>query len=157
MEIVLRSIKNVLRNPIRLALMVTLLGASLMFVAAMTSLSTNSQQELATIHQLVGTTITVNYATNDAGQHGASGGGGNGAPGFFGGGTKPIPDSVVANIKRIPGVASMQESLSRPDTDGLLQGGKITAPTGQEMDAPLTVNGISPDASTFTLMGGVTP
>jgi len=49
-----------------------------MFVASMVSLSRNSQQELATVHKQVGTTITINYATNDAssGQQGNPGGSG---------------------------------------------------------------------------------
>ena len=66
MQSVIRSIRNILRNSGRLILVVTLLGVSLMFVASMVSLSTNSQQELATVHKQVGTTITINYATNDA-------------------------------------------------------------------------------------------
>jgi ABC-type antimicrobial peptide transport system permease subunit len=33
----------------------------------------------------------------------------------------------------------------------------ITAPTGQQMNAPVTVNGISGDSATFTIMQGITP
>src|SRR5262249_17408650 len=82
MRRVRQSGRNVLRSSGRLILMVTLLGVSLMFVASMVSLSGNSQQELATIHNQVGTTITIHYATNDANanQQGRSGTNG---PGFF--------------------------------------------------------------------------
>ena len=59
MKLLIRSIRNVLRSPLRLVLVVALLGTSLMFVAAMTSLSTSAQQELATVHKQVGTAITI--------------------------------------------------------------------------------------------------
>jgi len=39
--------RNVLRNPLRLLLVVFLLGASLMLVAAMVSLNSSAQQQLA--------------------------------------------------------------------------------------------------------------
>ena len=54
-------------------------------------------------------------------------------------------------------MVNTQESLSRPDTDGTLQGSLITAPTGQQINTPLTVNGIANDSTTFTIMEGVTP
>lgn len=155
----IRSIRHILRSPVRLVLVVTLLGASVMFVAAMMSLSANSQQELATVHKQVGTSIQINYAKNDA--QSAGPGPGTGGPGggsaFFGGPPTPIPDSVVAQVKHVPGVASTQESLSRPDLDGALQGGTITAPNGQQISVPVGVNGIASDATNFTIAGGVTP
>lgn len=159
MYMVIRNIRNVLRNSGRLILVVTLLGVSLMFVASMVSLSTNSQQELATVHKQVGTTITINYASNDANssQQGNAGGSGSSGPGFFGGPPKPIPNSVITQVKQTQGVVSVQESLERPDTDGTLQGTMITAPTGQQMNAPVIVTGISSDSPTFTILQGITP
>jgi putative ABC transport system permease protein len=157
MKVVLRSMKTILRNPVRMVLVVMLLAASLMFVAATTSLSKNSQQEIADIHHLVGTTITVNFVTNDAERPGAPAQLPSGAPGFFGHGPQPIPDSVVARIKQTPGVMTTHEGLTRPDNDGILHSGTITDPTGQQLDAPLSMNGIAPDDSDFTVMGGVTP
>ena len=156
MKVVIRSIKNVLRNPVRMVLVVTLLGASLMFVAAMISLSTNSQRELTAVHQLVGTTITINYVTNNASseQQGIPGGS---TPGFFGGPPKPIADSIVAEVKRVPGVVSTQETLMRADMDGVLQGSVFTAPNGQDINAPLGVHGLAPDDTTVGLLGGSTP
>src|SRR5258708_14904250 len=74
MKLIARSIRNVLRNPLRMILVIALLGISLMFVAAMMSLSANSQQEIAAVHKKVGTSITVNYATNEARNAQQSGG-----------------------------------------------------------------------------------
>jgi ABC-type antimicrobial peptide transport system permease subunit len=149
-------------------LIVTLLGVSLMFVAAMTSLSTNSQQELATIHKLVGTTITVSYADSRAGttapaQTSDSGSGsqpvnpGSGSPQLSYFSPTPIPDNVVTQARHVPGVISMQVSLARPDQDGDVQGGTITSPDGQTINAPVMVNGIDPDSATFTIAGEANP
>ncbi|HZC77060.1 MAG TPA: ABC transporter permease [Ktedonobacterales bacterium] len=140
--------------------MVAILGASVMFVAAMMSLSANSQQELAAVHKQVGTSIHINYATNDANNSGPSvSGGGQGqksnGPQFLP--PTPLPNSVVTKVKSVPGVASVQASLSRPDSDGSLLGGTVTAPDGQQISVPLMVNGITSDASGFTIMGGLIP
>ena len=128
-----------------------------MLVAAMTSLSANSQQELATVHQLVGATITIKYPSSDATpafQGGPSGGGGQ----FMGNTPTPIPNSVVNTVKKVPGVVSTQESLSRGDSQKfLLQGATISSPDGQTMNAPLSVNGIASDSTSFTLISGITP
>ena len=154
------------RNPLRMVLVIALLGTSLMFVAAMMSLSANSQQEIAAMHKRVGTGITVSYASNDARNaqqsggpviiSGPSTGNGNG-PGFSGQGPTPIPNSAVAKIRKTQGVASVQESLARPDMDGDIKGGQLTDPSGQTVNASLFVNGIPSDATNFTLMGGDTP
>lgn len=162
MQSVLRSIRNVFGNSGklisgRLILVVTLLGVSLMFVASMVSLSTNSQQELATVHKQVGTTITINYTSNDANSGQQGNAGGPGGSGFFGGPPKPLPNSVVTQIKQTQGVVSVQESLARPDTDGILQGTMITAPNGQQINAPVSVSGIARDSAAFTIMQGITP
>jgi ABC-type lipoprotein release transport system permease subunit len=123
MKLVRRSIRNVLRKPLKLILVVTFLGASLMFVAAMVSLSSSAQQILAAVHKQVGTAITINSV-----QLGT-----------------PIPNSVVAKVKRVQEVTSTQESLARSYTDGILTG------------TFLTINGISSDSTNFTLGGGITP
>lgn len=164
MKLFVRSIKNVLRSPFRMVLVIVILGASLMFVAATVSLNANSQAELDTVHKQVGTTIIVNYATNAANNAQGSGpiadggsGPGNGGsdPVFFA--PTPIPNSVVSKVKSVPGVVSTQENLSRPAQDGTLKGTTITAPNGQQLSAPMTVSGISSDATNFTLANGQTP
>lgn len=163
MKLVLRSIRNVWRNPLRMILVITLLGASLMFVAAMMSLSANSQQEIAAVHKKVGTAIIVNYAANDARNAQQSGGPvtsgpvtGKGAT-LFGQGPTPIPNSAVAKIKKITGITNVQVSLSRPDMDGDIKGSQLTDPSGQLVDAPLLVSGLPSDPTGFTLPGGDTP
>lgn len=96
MNTVIRGMRNVLRNPLRLLVVVLLLGASLMFVAAMISLNSSAQQQLTNVHKEVGTAITINYATNNSQTPeqnqgpGANGGGKN----FFQQTTTPIPNST---------------------------------------------------------------
>ena len=165
MDTVIRGMRNVLRNPLRLLLVVLLLGASLMLVAAMVSLNNSAQQQLASVHKEVGTAITINYATNDsqnAGQPGGgqqvSGPGQNGGRGFFTQPTvTPVPNSTVAKVKSLPGVASVEENLRRSDTDSTLKTTTIQTPNGRSISIPPTVNGISTGATHFTLVGGSTP
>jgi ABC-type antimicrobial peptide transport system permease subunit len=137
-----------------------------MFVAAMTSLSANSQRELDAVHKQVGNTISITSAENDAAKitsgnnSGGNPGGGPGGGSIAGVGIfspTTIPNDVVTKIKSVPGVASTQESLVRPDQDGNIQGGTITAPNGQQVNAPVAVNGISSDSTNFTILGGSTP
>ncbi|HLI71228.1 MAG TPA: ABC transporter permease [Ktedonobacteraceae bacterium] len=166
MDTVIRGMRNVLRNPLRLLLVVFLLGASLMLVAAMVSLNNSAQQELAEVHKEVGTAITINYAVNDsqnaaqapAQQSGETGqGGGRGFAFFNGGNRTPVPNSAVTKVKNVPGVVSVQESLSRIDTSSTLKTSAVQAPNGRSFNIPPTVNGISTDATNFTLAGGATP
>ncbi len=163
METILRGMRNVLRNPLRLLLVVFLLGASLMLVAAMVSLNSSAQQQLASVHQQVGTAITINYATNDSQNAGQStgqqsGGQGQNGRGFFTQATvTPIPNSAISKVQHLPGVASVEESLRRSDTDGTLQTSTIQTPSGRSISIPPTVNGISTGATHFTLAGGSTP
>src|SRR5260370_14523502 len=152
---------NVLRNPLRLLLVVFLLGASLMLVAAMVSLNSSAKQQLANVHQEVGTAITINYATNDsqsAGQSrangGTPGGGQQSGRGFFLQRTgTPVPNSTAAKVKNLPGVASIEESLRRSDTASTLKTSTIQTPDGRSISIPPTVNGISTGAAHLTLAG----
>ncbi|MHB8597512.1 MAG: ABC transporter permease [Ktedonobacteraceae bacterium] len=154
MDIVIQGVRNVLRNPLRLLLVVLLLGASLMLVAAMVSLNSSAQQQLANVHKEVGTAITINYATTDSQSTGPQGGGGR----FFSQATAtPIPNSAVAQGKNLPGVASVEESLRRSDTTSTLSTSTIQTPNGGSISIPPSVNGISTGATHFTLNGGSTP
>ena len=54
-----RGVRNVLRNPIRLVLVVVLLGASLTFTAAMVALNASAQNQISRVRQQVGTGITI--------------------------------------------------------------------------------------------------
>lgn len=161
MDTIIRGVRNVLRNPLRLLLVVFLLGASLMLVAAMVSLNSSAQQQLGNVHKEVGTAITINYASNDSQsvaqvptQQGGKPGGGI----FFNQRTAtPVPNSAVTKVKNLPDVASVEESLRRIDTKSTLKTSSIQGPNGQSFSAPLSVNGISTDATHFTLLGGSTP
>ena len=155
MDIVIGGLRNVLRNPLRLLVVVFLLGASLMLVAAMVSLNTSAQQQLVSVHQQVGTAITINYATNDS-QSTGNAGTLSGGP-FRGFSVTPVPNSVVTTVKNLPGVASIEESLRRTDTGSTLQTSTIQTPDGRSVSIPPTVNGISTGATHFTLAGGSTP
>lgn len=158
MQSIIRSIRNVFRNRGRMILIVTLLSLSLMFVAAMTSLSTNSQQELATVHKLVGNTINIAYATSQTSATPQPNPGSGGGVGFFGNGPTPIPDGVVTQVKHVQGVVSTQVSVQRMDQDNDLQGTTMTTPDGQSMSAPVGVHGIDPTTSaSFTIPPGITP
>lgn len=59
METLVLNLRTILRNPLRVVLIVFLLGASLMLVAAMVSLNGSAQQELTNVQKQVGTTITI--------------------------------------------------------------------------------------------------
>src|ERR1019366_1470737 len=54
-----RGVKNVLRSPVRLALVVVLLGASLTFTAAMVAMNSGSQSQLANVQKQIGTGIEI--------------------------------------------------------------------------------------------------
>ncbi len=116
------------------------------------------------MHKEVGTAITITYAVNDsqsAGQqstqNGAPAQSGNGGRGSFQNNTTPIPNSAVAKVKSLSGVASIEENLRRTDTDNILKTSSIQTPNGRSFSISPTVNGISTDATNFTLAGGSTP
>jgi putative ABC transport system permease protein len=60
-------------------------------------------------------------------------------------------------VKNLPGIASIEESLRRPDTTSTLKTSTIQTPEGRSISIPPTVNGISTGAAHFTLAGGSTP
>ena len=135
MGIVLRGMRNVARNPLRLLLIVLLLGASLMFVAAMVSLNSSAQQQLTKVRSEVGTGVTISYVTDNQSQtqnngnnsngntRGFPGGsGGSGGSGGNNGGfdlfqsqnaSTPIPSDAIDMAKKVSGVTSVEESLRR--------------------------------------------
>ncbi|GHO82629.1 ABC transporter permease [Dictyobacter formicarum] len=208
MKLFKRSIRNVLRHPLRLILVVALLSTSLMFVATMVSLSTNAQQSLNKVHQQLGTAITIRSATSNNAQssngngtsnsgtqstgqssgpipgtptiNGTQSTGLSGTPTINGtqstgptptatstsdnqqGGLEvaaptPVPNSTIQQVKGIPGVASTEESLFRPYTDGILKGTSIDSPSGKLDNTAITVHAISQGASHFTLSEGAIP
>ncbi|MBO0779068.1 MAG: ABC transporter permease [Ktedonobacteraceae bacterium] len=174
MGIVIRGMRNVVRNPLRLLLIVLLLGASLMFVAAMVSLNSSAQQQLAKVRSEVGTGITISYVTENQNQTqtngnnnnnnngGFPGGGGNGNNNNNGGfdpfrsqnESTPIPSDAINKVKGIAGVTSVEGSLRRFDTDGVLKTASVTTPDGKTRTIPASIYGISSDSTHFSIQGG---
>jgi ABC-type lipoprotein release transport system permease subunit len=164
MKLVLRSLRNVLRSPVRLLMVVALLGGSLTFVAAMVSLHSSSQQQISAVRQQIGTTITI----ESTGQAASSPGNGPSLSGASptavptaisgpGGNTSivlippAISNTMAAKVKGTQGVASVQEILARPYTEGNLQS------TSTGLSLPIMLNGVSLDSTSFTLSGGAVP
>ncbi|EFH89276.1 ABC transporter permease [Ktedonobacter racemifer] len=175
MGIVLRGMRNVVRNPLRLLLIVLLLGASLMFVAAMVSLNSSAQQQLTKVRSEVGTGVTISYVTdnqsqtqnngnnnngNDKGFPGGNGGsGGNGNNGGFNlfqsqNASTPIPSDAIDKVKKVSGVTSVEESLRRYDTNQELKTASVQMPNGQSRTIPASIYGISSGSTHFTIQGG---
>lgn len=133
-----------------------------MLVAAMVSLNSSAQQQLANVHKEVGTAITINYAANESQSNAptASAPGSNpkGGDGFFNRQPPtPIPNSVITTVSHLSGVSSVEANLRRTDTNSTLKTSSIQAPNGRSISIPPTVNGISTNATHFTLTGGSTP
>jgi putative ABC transport system permease protein len=151
MKLFRRSIRNVLRNPLRLILVVVLLSTSLMFVAAMTSLSAYARQELAAVHQQLGTTITIRDVANETTQAtNQQDRGGLTTP-------KLTPNSIVQKVEHTPGVVRIDESLSRPDPDSTLIGTTASGPGGRIPNITVGIYAFPRGASHFTLSNGIVP
>ena len=145
----LRGLRNVLRSPLRLVLVVAILGTSLMFVAVMFVLNGSAQQRLAAARGQIGTGIDVRTAE----AFGLFGGGG-------GGGT--LTASQVKTILTTPGVASVSEVLQEQYTGTAIKGTISTPGSGgfggsrfndNGTIAP-SVYGLEPGQSAYTLTNG---
>ena len=147
----LRGIRNVLRSPLRLVLVVAILGTSLMFVAVMFVLNGSAQQRLAAARGQIGSGIEV----RTAGAFGLFGGGGGGA----------LTASQVKTILITPGVASVSEVLQEQYSGTAIKG-TISAPSsggsggfgGSRFNdngtiAP-SIYGLVPGQSAYTLSNG---
>lgn len=142
MDTLVRGASSLLRNPLRLLLIVSILGASLMLVAAMVSLSGSVQQQLSDMQKQIGTAITITYAANA--------------------GARPdkialLPNRALTVAQHTMGVAGVEARLSRIDANDALKGSSIQSPDGKSFSPAPTVEGISPGATHFTLTGGATP
>ncbi len=106
MGTILRGVRNVLRSPIRLVLVVAILGTSLMFVAAMFALNASAQQRLDTARASIGDGIDVRVA------------------GSFGpfGGTGTLTADQVKTITSTSGVVSVSEAISQQYTGTDIKG-----------------------------------
>ena len=108
---ILRGVRNVLRSPLRLVLVVAILGTSLMFVAVMFVLNGSAQQRLAAAQGQVGSGINVQVA---------------GSFGPFSEGT--LTASQLKTITTTPHVASITEILSQRYTGTAIKG-TLSAPS----------------------------
>jgi ABC-type antimicrobial peptide transport system permease subunit len=150
MGIVKRGVRNVARNPIRLFLVVVLLGASLTFVAAMLALSASVQARLNEVRDQVGTDITISPAGSFNGQ------------GV--GGTLTV--AQISTAERTPGVVSYQEHLIHPYTGSDLKG-SLKVPAGAVVQGPAgvpsngtvppVIQGITAGTVSLTLLGSNNP
>ena len=142
-----RGVRNVLRNPIRLVLVAVLLGASLMFAAAMVALDVGIKERLADVRSSLGTDIEIRPA---------------GSFGPMGAGT--ISDEDARRASRVSGVVDVEKQLTQEYTGKELKGsvempeGAVAvtpsgAPSGDGTIPPL-VTGVTPGASRVSLMGG---
>ena len=142
MDTLVRGASNVLRNPLRLLFIVFILGASLMLVAAMVSLSGSVQQQLSNVQKQVGTAITVAYAANSGARPDK---------------TIPLPNNALTIAQYTAGVTGVEARLSRQDAYDTLKGSTVQGPAGKSFSPAPEVEGISPGATHFTLAGGATP
>lgn len=144
-----RGARNVLRSPVRLALVAAILGTSLMFVATMVALNASAQQRLATARAQIGTGITISPA----------GSGGGASTGQY------ITNAQVKIVEGITGVTSVSEFVATRDTSGTIKGSiqiPANAPTfgggfggGNRVISP-SIQGIITSGQ-LTLQSGVTP
>ncbi len=117
MGTVKRGVLNVLRNPIRMVIVVLLMGLCLMFVAAMVAMNASVQDRLTQLSGQVGTNITI----SPAGSFGPFGGGGS---------TSTLTDAQVTQVKNTPGVVSAQASVTQFYTGTEIKSATVSAPDG---------------------------
>jgi putative ABC transport system permease protein len=170
-----RGVKNVLRSPVRLALVVVLLAASLTFTAAMVAMNSGSQAQLAAVQKQIGTSIDIR-------------------PPFSGFGLTAgtLSSKQIKTAESTPGIIGVTESVSQryqgtdiagaaklpaqfqqfappsgssgPSRSGRFpgsQGGTSTAPrrpfnTAKNGTIPPTITGVTGSAAKVTLTGGGT-
>ena len=153
MSMLLRSLKNLVRSPLRTTLMMVLLAVSIGLALIMATVHAATQQELGDIGGVIGTEITV----RSAGSFGGMGGG------------EPLPQEDVDELSDIEHVASVQasvqtrytgDSLEAPDagTIGTPPGdrqGRLP-PSGGSFTMGITVMGVDAATETPALMGAST-
>ena len=153
MSMLLRSLKNLVRSPLRTTLMMVLLAVSIGLALIMATVHAATQQELGDIGGVIGTEITV----RSAGSFGGMGGG------------EPLPQEDVDKLSDIEHVASVQasvqtrytgDSLEAPDAGtigtppGDRQGREF--PSGGSFTMGITVMGVNAATETPALMGAST-
>jgi putative ABC transport system permease protein len=156
MSMLLRSLKNLVRSPLRTTLMMVLLAVSIGLALIMATVHAATQQELGDIGGVIGTEITI----RSAGSFGGMGGG------------EPLPQEDVDNLSDIEHVASVQLSVQTRYTGDSLESGIDagtigTPPSGRSSPGTpslppggfsmgITVMGFSAATENPTLMGAST-
>jgi len=145
-----RGARNVLRSPVRLALVAAILGTSLMFVATMVALNASAQQRLSSARAQIGTGITISPAGSGQG------------PSSTG---QYITSVQVKTVEGITGVTSVSEFVTTRDTSGTIKSSitiPANAPTfgggfggGNRVISP-SIEGVITSGS-LALESGVTP
>jgi len=161
MGVITTGLRNVIRSPFRQSLIILLLGASLMFVAAMVSLNQSAQEQLQKVRSEVGTGITITYATENETQTNGNerpsnpNRGGNGTFNQFGQQNErtPIPQDTIDKVKKVAGVTGTEETLMRFDTDKVFATREIQTPNGSTRTIPASIYGISSGSTHFTIQG----
>lgn len=114
MGTVKRGVLNVLRNPIRLIIVVLLVGICLTFVAVMVALNASVQDRLTQIRGQIGTGITIRPS------------------GSFGplGNTGTLTDAQVTEVENTPGIVNVYPSVSQFYTGSEVKSAATPTPDG---------------------------
>ena len=152
-----RSLLNIIRSPSRSVVVLVILAVSLGLALIMFEVHAATTAQLSKISGNVGNNITV----RPAGSSGFGGGGG---------GASPLPQAQVDQLKSLPHVTAVQESVNTSYTGddlvsgiqfsggGSFGGGSSSGTTsgGMPRFGAITVMGISPTGAAPTLTGGGT-
>jgi putative ABC transport system permease protein len=150
MGVVRRSIRNLLRSPLRTGAIVAILAVSIGLALIMVTVHGATENQLGSIGEEIGTEITV----RPAGRFGMMGGG------------EPLAQEDVDKLSDIPHVVSVQESVQTQYTGDSLEsaiepgtlGGGGQRPGGEGFEGadftlPITVMGFDAATENPTLMG----
>jgi putative ABC transport system permease protein len=144
-----RGARNVARNPLRLALVVALLGTGLMFVVAMVALNASAQQRLQLVRDEIGTGIDINPA---------------GRFGSLGTSNEVLSLAQVQAAEHMPGVVGAVEQITenydRSDIKSTQQGfstgvpGSGSGSSSTKFTIEPTIYGVTPGLSHYPLFSG---
>lgn len=161
MSLLLRSLRNLVRSPLRTILMVVLLAVSIGLALIMTTVHAATQSELDNVGGQIGTEITVRAA----GSFGGMGGG------------EPLDADGVDQLSGIEHVASVQATVQTQYTGDSLESGvdagtigtppdqragrspsfgTMTPPSGGGFGGGIMVMGVNATTQNPTLMGAAT-
>jgi len=144
MGVIRRSLRNLIRSPLRTGAIVVILSVSIGLALIMVTVHGATENQLGSIGQQIGTEITV----SPAGRFGTMGGNGT------------LAQEDVDKLSDIPHVASVQESVETEYTGSNLQSAIGQGTFGGQGGGPvirtrgIMVMGFDADTENPTLMGG---